>query len=329
MTDLQGQLERVCRRHFGDDASVDSVSRLSAGASSQSWLITVRAASLEGPQKMVLQTSAGGEHYPLALDKQTQALVQRAAFVQGVPTPEVLFILDAEDSLGEGFASRWHAGETLGRRIVTDPQYATARSCLIAQCAEALASIHRAELAALPPLPQRSASAGLRELTLSYRRYGNGVPIFELALRWLEDHLPEDCPPALVHGDFRVGNFLVDETGLRQVLDWEMAHLGDPLEDLGWMMVNAWRFGVIDRPVGGIGQLDEWCREYSRASGIRADENVVRYWQMFGTVQWGVMCLWFAKQFIDGSVREIERLAIGRRVSEVQLDLMDLIRGRE
>lgn len=338
MNDVRAEsIERACRRRFGEQARVDGLARVSAGASSQTWRFELRqraarpgaGADASEPAQVVLQLFAGGRQYPGALAKDTQARVQRAAFAAGVPTPEVLFVLDAADGIGEGFATAWRAGETLGHRIVHSERFAAARIRLVRDCADVLAAIHRIDVATLPPLAERQARDGVQLLAGTHRSYGASVPIFELALQWLEDHLPPPVTPRLVHGDFRTGNLMVDEAGLGCVLDWEMAHLGDPLEDLGWLSVNAWRFGRIDRPIGGFGERQAFYDAYSAASRRATDPATVRFWQVFGTLQWGVMCQWFGAQFLDGGVRDIERIAIGRRISEVQLDLMDLFRGRD
>ena len=92
--------------------------------------------------------------------------------------------------------------------------------------------------------------------------------MFELALQWLKRHRPpEPARLSLVHGDFRNGNLMVDDDGLRAVLDWEMAHLGDPMEDLGWICVNSWRFGRHELPVGGFGTREQLFAGYVEAGG--------------------------------------------------------------
>jgi len=128
-----------------------------------------------------------------------------------------------------------------------------------------------------------------------------------------------------VHGDFRNGNFIVRETGIAYVLDWEVAHLGDPHEDLGWLCMNAWRFGRLDRPVGGFGSRSRLYEEYEKATGNPVQADRVHFWEIYGTLKWGVICQWFAHQYLSGEVRVLERAAIGRRVSETELDLLDLI----
>jgi len=326
-------LQRAFARQHGRGAKVSNLERLSGGASSQSWRFELhdREKGTGLIRRCVLQIFAGGHQYPGALDKRTQALVQRAAFAAGVPTPEVILILEPQDALGEGFVSSWQDGEALGLRIVRDESLDAARRVLVEDCARALARIHAVPTELLPALPVRDAPCNLRDLEAAHRSYHAPIPVFELALRWLKSHrhASATATPRLVHGDFRNGNLLVRPTGLGAVLDWEMAHLGDPLEDLGWLMVNAWRFGRFELPAGGFGSRDQLLTAYERESGRSVDADSVRFWQMFGTLQWGVMCQWFVREYLTGGAREIERIAIGRRISEVELDLLDLLRCRD
>ena len=119
---------------------------------------------------------------------------------------------------------------------------------------------------------------------------------------------------AIVHGDFRLGNLIVDGDGLAAVLDWELAHLGDPMEDLGWLCVKAWRFGGRG-PVAGLGGYEELFAAYSEASGRPVDPAVVRWWEVLGTLKWGIMCIMQANAHLTGASRSHELAAIGRRVS--------------
>ncbi|MEZ5205083.1 MAG: phosphotransferase family protein [Acidimicrobiales bacterium] len=150
-------------------------------------------------------------------------------------------------------------------------------------------------------------------------------PAFELALRWLADRRPPERPTSVVHGDFRVGNLLVDpDHGLRAVLDWELAHLGDPLEDLGWLCVRAWRFGG-DGEAGGVGPLDDLLDAYAEATGEPVSADDVHWWIVAGTLTWGLICAVQARRHLDGHVRSVELATIGRRVCETEYDLLDLI----
>lgn len=309
------------------DARIEGLQRLSAGASAETW--RCERITDAGREPVIVQIFTGENQFTAALDKRTQGLVQDAAHGAGIPTPRVDLIFDAADGLGEGFVSAFISGETLGQRITRAPELAAARQALTGQCARVLADIHRMDTSRLPPLPAEAPDQMLERLRQAHYSYGVHLPVFELAFAWLERHRPAGHPRRLVHGDFRNGNFIVDDKGLVAVLDWEAAHLGDPLEDLGWMCINAWRFGQIDKAVGGFGERSEFLQAYEAASGTPVDPHQVRYWEVFGTLRWGVICQWFGNQFITGEVPLIERAAIGRRVAETEIDLLDLIEGVE
>ena len=99
-------------------------------------------------------------------------------------------------------------------------------------------------------------------------------PVISLAFRWLDDHCPPPpARPCVVHGDFRHGTLIIGPDGVRAVLDWELAHIGDPMEDLGWICVNAWRFGVVDKPVGGFGSREDLWAGYEAAGGPPVDSR--------------------------------------------------------
>lgn len=284
-------------------------------------------ASTTGKLELILRRSATkGAGLGVNVDKRTEALVQMAAVENGVPVPKILFILDDADKLGEGYVMQRAEGETLPKRILEDKQYAAARDSLTEQCAHALAAIHSVPTGELPELAALPAGPQLKQIEALYRNTARVSPVFELAFQWLARNLPETTPDLqLVHGDFRNGNLLVDETGLRLVLDWELTHLGDPLEDLGWLCVNAWRFGERDNTAGGFGSREALCAAYQEAGGMQVEPDHLRFWEVFGTLKWGVICIIQATLHLSGAVRSVERAAIGRRVSETELDLLDLL----
>ncbi len=323
---LRQGLERWLPGLIDGAGHVTALQRLSGGASQESWSIDV--------------ACRGGETLPLVLRRASEGAAERAAgnaslaaearlielaATAGVPVPKVHGVLQPEVQLGEGFVMQRVAGQTLGRRIVTDGDLSAARSALTRQCGRALARIHGMPTAALPPLRRAPARDELAYYAARHRSHGSARPVFELALRWLEAHLPDD-PPALglVHGDFRNGNLVVGEEGLRAVLDWEMAHLGDPMEDLGWICVNAWRFGRHELPVGGFGRREDLFAGYVEAGGtLRAEQ--VHFWEVFGNLKWGVICEGMAYAYRSGAERNVERAAIGRRASETEIDLLELL----
>jgi aminoglycoside phosphotransferase (APT) family kinase protein len=318
------RLQSAIARHLGPEYRIDNAVRLTGGAASTTWRFDVLGNSLQ--QTLVLRLSQGNSQISTGIDKQTEAEVLKVAVGAGVPAPTIAFILDAADELGDGFAMEFISGESIPRKILRDEQFEDVRGDMAQQCGRILASIHKSDASGISQLPVLDAATQLEEYESLYRGYGERIPVFEFALRWLERKLPERPAHDLVHGDFRNGNILVTaEDGIKAVLDWELSHIGDGMEDLGWLCVNSWRFGNRDKPVGGFGQRRELFDAYEQASGRTVDEELVRYWEIFGTLRWGIMCLYLSFEHLDGSERSVERAAIGRRVSETEIDLLQLL----
>ncbi|QXC61172.1 phosphotransferase family protein [Aquihabitans sp. G128] len=303
------------------DGTVEGLRRLSGGASRETWSFAVRRRGSGGVEPLILQRirpglAMGGPS--LAAEDALLAAAERA----GVPVPHVVADVAATAPLvGDGRVTAHVDGEALGPRIVRDERYADARRVLAGQCGRALAAIHAIDPDEAPGLEPVDTLGRLR---LGLDGLGEHRPAFELALRWLEANRPPPGPERVVHGDFRLGNLLVDETGLRAVLDWELAHLGDPLEDLGWLCVRAWRFGGTGE-VGGIAPLGDLLDAYSDATGAPVDPDAVRWWIVAGTLTWGLICAVQAHRHLDGHVRSVELATIGRRVCENEYDLLQLL----
>ena len=128
-----------------------------------------------------------------------------------------------------------------------------------------------------------------------------------------------------MHGDFRMGNVIVGPEGLRTVLDWELAHVGDPHEDLAWMCIKTWRFGQLDQPVGGVGAREPFYRAYESESGRALDREALRYWELLCSLK--VVCVWIfqVRAYLSGAIPSVEQAAIGRRIAETELDLLQLL----
>ena len=311
---------------FGPGAVVQGLKRLSGGASQETWAFELVQGGHTRP--LILRRAPAGHSQRGSggpgLAAEADLIRQSAA--AGAPAPEVVAVLQPEHGVGEGFVMSRLAGETLGRRVA-----AAARPQLARQCGDALAHIHALPVAGLPALRRTQPGAEVEHLRQWHARHGTVRPIFQLALRWLAAHAPADVTPTLVHGDFRNGNLMVDvqaEGGaLVGVLDWELAHLGDPMADLGWLCVNPWRFGQHARPVGGFGQLDELIAGYAAAGG-RADRARIHWWQVLGTLRWGVICESMGHAWMTGAEPVMEKAAIGRRASETEIDLLELLLPR-
>jgi aminoglycoside phosphotransferase (APT) family kinase protein len=325
---LAAGLQRLAAQWAPNGGRIDALQRLSGGASQQTWAFDLCDAS--GTVPLILRRAPDGARgrARLTAGLDIEARLLTAARAAGVPAPAVRHVLQSADALGEGFVMERLQGETLGRRIVRDARFAGARRLLARQCGEALARIHAVPMADLPPLRRGGAAAEQQFQRDLHRGHGTSRPVFELAFQWLRQHAPpEVAQPVLVHGDFRNGNLMVDENGLVGVLDWELAHLGDPMEDLGWLCVNAWRFGCSERPVGGFGTRDDLFAGYQAAGG-RVDAERVHYWELLGTLKWGIVCEAMAQAWLSGVERDVEKAVIGRRASEAEIDLLALVAPR-
>jgi len=317
-------LARVVGQFVGGPVRIQGLRRCSGGASRETWALD----ALDGGQHvhpLVLRRDPSGQ--PGATGRGIESAVLAAAERAGVPAPSVRALLDPDDGLGAGFLMDRIDGETIPRRILREEIFAAARPRLAAQCGAIAAKIHAVDPASLPELPVMGAREQLDQQRALLDGFDEPHPALELGLRWLDERVPKAAEPALVHGDFRNGNFVIGPDGIRAVLDWELAHLGDPIEDLGWLCVKSWRFGNTDLIAGGFGSLDELIAAYADTSGTAISEDAVRFWVVLGTVKWGVICIGQAFTHLIGTVRSVELAALGRRVAEMEWDLLDLLDG--
>ncbi|MFI9557290.1 phosphotransferase family protein [Nonomuraea endophytica] len=319
----------IVRDALGGKAAVLSSARLPGGASRETWSLDVDTPG--GERALILRLDSPGAPLNPGATLNTgaspesgtspesglaaEAVLMRAAGEAGVPVPEIV-------AAGDSYILMARVdGETIPRKILRDDAYRRARPLLAAQCGRALAAVHRMPLAALPAQKEADALTQWRDvLDLS----GQPHPVFELAFRRLAATRPEGARRTVVHGDFRNGNLIVGPEGVRAVLDWELAHAGDPVEDLGWLCVKAWRFGE-KAPVGGFSTYDELVRAYEEASGHAVDREALRWWEAFGVLKWGVICVMQTMRHLAGGARSVELAAIGRRVCENEWDLLELL----
>lgn len=284
------------------------------------------------PPKPSDRSLPSGQLFAGSLDSEAEYAVVRAAHAGGVRLPEPLFA--GRDGEGNPFCILEHIeGETLAPRLFRKQEFENTRRVLTAQMGAAAAAIHSVEVSpelidALGPLASDNpAAASLEQYESIYRAVTpEDHPVFEIALRHLRATLPKRWSTGLVHGDFRLGNIMFGAEGLRSILDWELAHWGDPAEDLAWAAVRAWRFGRDKLAVAGLGTRAEFHRAYQEAGGEAIDEGRARWWEIFGNLRWGVITLIQASIFLDGSTRDLEKAAIGRRTAEVEAELLNLIR---
>ncbi len=323
---FEEKLSRVLASHVPGFEALVSAERLSGGASQETHRLRIRAGGAE--QRLALRRATDGTRQPGAPGMRAEAALMRHARAAGVPEPEIHHVLEPEDGLGEGFVMAWVAGETLGARIVKAPELEAIRPRLARQCGEILARIHAIDLAATgldTMLEKLSPEAFVSQLQARYESFATPQPMIDYTARWLLEHLPESSRETLVHNDFRNGNLIVTPEGVVAVLDWEIAHVGDPMRDLGWICTNSWRFGRSELPVGGFGRYEDLFQGYESVSGTKVDPEHVRFWEIFGSFWWAVGCLTMAEMDRQGPVQTVERPGIGRRSSECQVDCVNLL----
>jgi aminoglycoside phosphotransferase (APT) family kinase protein len=300
--------------------TVHDLRRLSGGASRVTSSFDLERG--DGARRpLILQQERGGGGQ--AGRVHVEAALLEAAKRAGVPVPEVVAAGDGE---AEGLATDWLVvdrieGETIPRKILRDDEWAQARPGLAAQCGRALAAIHTIDPEGIPGLPRRDP---LRDPLPVLDALSEVRPALELGVRWLDAHRPPAGRRVTVHGDYRCGNFLIGPEGLRAVLDWELAHGGDPAEDIGWLCAPAWRFGGAGE-VGGFGDLTDLLRAYAEAGGDVIEPELVRWWQIYATVKWATICVMQASAHLSGLTRSVELATIGRRVCESEWDLFVLL----
>ena len=296
---------------------VEGLRRLSGGASRETWSFELGGG--EGPRPLILRRDPpGAAKGGMGLE----ARLIEAAGRAGVPVPGIVTASDDPAVLGSSFVVMERIeGETIPRKILRDDEYGPARKVLAGQCGTVLARLHAVDP---EPFPELVETDQLGEWRTTLDNLGEPHPAFELAFKWLAANRPPPTRRTIVHGDFRNGNMIVGPEGMRAVLDWELAHLGDPMEDLGWLCVRAWRFGV-DKPVGGFGSYDELVDAYEEAAGMKVDRDGLKWWETLGTLKWGIMCILQATAHTSGAIRSVELAAIGRRVCENEWDLMEML----
>ncbi|QRY54454.1 phosphotransferase family protein [Mycolicibacterium septicum] len=305
---------------LGDEPAVENLRELTGGASRTTWSFDAVTDSARRP--LILRTGAPDE---IHAGMELEAGAQRAAALAGAPVPHVLVADNSVAALGDPFLiCDFIGGETIVRRIQRRLDDA-ARTRLLTQCAQALAAIHRAEPPELPGLVEQDQLSQWRE---QLDEMGDTTATFEWAFRWLAANRPPASPLRLVHGDFRMGNVIVDDSGLAAVLDWELVHLGEVYEDLTWFCIRAWRFGApATLGAGGLGSIESFLNAYEEAGGATLDRSAIRWWLVLATLRWGVICRYQAERHLSGQTRSVELATIGRRVCETEWDLLTLLDG--
>ena len=312
------RLTEVLRPVLGDDVVVENLRTLTGGASRITSAFD--AVTGGGRRALILRAAPTAEGQFASME--LEAAVQAAAAEAGAPVPHILVASNSPAALGNPFLiCDAIAGETIVRKIQRGLDDA-GRAHLLNQCGQALAGIHRARTDA-PELVERDE---LPEWRQRLDDLNDTTATFEWAFRWLAANRPAPGPRTLTHGDFRMGNLIVDGSTLAAVLDWEAVHIGDLHEDLAWFCVRAWRFGApSSMAAGGLGSVEDFVSAYEQAGGAAVNRDALRWWLVLGTLKWGIICRYQAERHLSGQTRSVELAAIGRRVCENEWDILELL----
>ena len=315
MSEIAGALRAIMVRATGVDAPVVNLTRLSGGANMESSSF-----DYAGQGYVLRRAPSAAFMEGRIFGHDVEAALVRAARAGGVLAPVVVAELANADGIGTGYVMRRVEAEVNPAHILANPP-----PSLIADIARELARIHAIRPREDIAIAHMDTAAALTELKSRFMTYGGDRPIIALALRWCEDHLPPPTEPVLVHGDFRMGNLMVDANGLAAVLDWELAHWGDAHEDLAYGCMAVWRFGHYNRPAFGVADLESYFAAYEAESGTKVDRGRFRFWLVYRTLWWALGCLQMAEIWRSGTDRSLERAVIGRRTSENEIDLLLLL----
>ena len=315
---------------FGSDAAIAGLRLLAGGASQQSWRLDI--ATPTGPLALVMRRDTGGRMFAAALGRADEFAVIERAYRAGVPVPRpYAFLPDVQGKAA--FVMACLEGETLGRRIVREARLAQARNLLPAQMGRALAAIHAIPVADAAFLPgpdagEGAAAYGLRVLAQELATVSEPYPALELGLAWLRDRRPKEVAPVLCHGDFRIGNMVVNDAGLVGVLDWEFAHRGHPGGDLTFGAIRAWRFGEAGKRYGGVGEMAAFLDAYNTARGTAFTERELYWFEVASNLKWAIATVTQARRHLSGQEPSLELASLGRMTAEIELEILSLLDPR-
>jgi aminoglycoside phosphotransferase (APT) family kinase protein len=316
-------------RVMNQPVTVTTAEPLSGGASRDTWRL-----KLQGPDtvmEQVMRRDLPTQMFDEALTRAQEFHIMRVAREHGVKVARMAHLCEDASVLGSPFfLMDYVRGVSIGTKVIHTPELAAARQRLPQQLAEQLALIHRLpmdELAFLPRAPEGIAYSRyvVDQMYALLDKLGVHNPVWEWALRWAQNHLPVQTRTTVIHGDFRIGNLLVDEDGLAAVIDWEFAHIGDPHEEMGYICMRDWRFGAIDRHFAGLTDRETFLTAYEAASGVPVDRQAVDWWEVMGNIRWGIICMSQANRHLSGLEPSVELASLGRRSAEMQLETLRLI----
>ncbi len=322
------RLREAVRRRFGAAVDIDNIDIATLGGSNRTILFDLNDGGLR--RRLVFRQETYTMRYTPFLSPEQQWPLLQVAFKHGLPVPEPIFKLDPEDQLGRGYVVRFVSGETLPKRLLTDPTFAPARAVFVQQAGDLLAHLHAIDSREVSVLDEvRDSIDPLMTQREHYEAYGEPHPVLEYAFRWLEERRPLAPARVFLHGDFRTGNMMVDpQRGLTALLDWECAHIGAPEEEFGWFCTRSWRFGNVDKPAGGFGSRAALFDAYEASGGRQVDRAAVRWWEIYGLLRWALYNVMQIYGHVHGGRRSPAYAACGRNTAFIEYDLLMTVMGK-
>ncbi|MGJ3238782.1 MAG: phosphotransferase family protein [Anaerolineae bacterium] len=329
---LLAQLQAYLSEQMMMSVTITDARPLAGGASRDTWWFVIEAD--DASEQLVMRRDLPTQMFEQALTREQEFHLMRTAYEQGVTVARVRWLCADPDVLGSPFfIMDYVSGTSIGRRVIGRDEFATARAVLPGQMARELACIHQMDVSApelaflkYPAEGRTPAQQAIHEMRLVLDDLGADNPVWEWALRWVQTHLPPPNPLTFVHGDFRIGNLLVDEqTGLTAVIDWEFGHVGNPDEELGYLCMRDWRFGAPQHRAGGLTDRESFLKVYESASGRTVQRESVDWWEIMGNIRWGIICMAQANRHLSGQEVSVELASLGRRSAEMQLETLRLI----
>ena len=314
IAEMRESLQNGLSEVLGREVEISEPVLLAGGASKEAWSVDA-----DG-ERLLVRRAAGSTIHRHTLSLADEFATIEAAYEAGVMVPRPYGYLP--DLAGrEAFVMERLEGATIGRRIVQKDELAVAREKLPRQMAEQLAKIHAIPAARVPFLTE----ARLERMVDELDEVNEPHPAIELGLWWLRENRPPAREPVVTHGDYRIGNLVVREGGLAGVLDWEFAHLDDPVRDMAFALVRAWRFGVPEKRLGGVGPVEPYLERYNELTGFDVQPFELDYWELAGNVGWAIGCLTQMQRHLTGLDRSIELATLGRLGAEVEYEIVNLL----
>ncbi len=328
---LLQNLEAYLQEQTGERTTITDARPLAGGASRDTWHFTAQQG--DKTHEYVMRRDLPTQMFEEALTREQEFRMMDAAYKSGVKVARVRYLCTDEAMLGSPFfIMDYVPGISIGRKVIRQPELEQARKKLPAQMAEELAKIHamnpdahNLDFLRRPDEGKSAAEMVIAETYAILDELEVNNPVWEWTLRWAQNHLPPPNHNTFIHGDFRIGNLLVDENGLTAVIDWEFAHVGDPDEELGYLCMRDWRFGNGTLRAAGLTDRESFLRDYEAASGRRVNRESVDWWELVGNIRWGVICMSQAQRHLSGEEPSVELASLGRRSAEMQLESLHLI----